>query len=133
MKTNLLLFAALLIASCSKTETPDPEQQVTYTVDCIACLVYVEDNIWNAGNEQERSRSQHFNVSGTWRYTWTNTSRDSVTMRIVVSVFAKRQAVKARIETNDGKLTKMEKLMGFDPTLSDPSPLFDTVLTLKLR
>lgn len=133
MKTNLLLLAALLLASCSKTETPTPEQQVTYTVDCNTCLVYVEDQTWNADNEQERSRSQHFNVSGTWRYQWTNTNRDSVTMRIVVSVFAPRQVVKAGIQTNDGRGTEMEKLMGFDPTLSDPSPLFDTVLTLKLR
>lgn len=132
IKLLALAFAALALASCKKEAPIEPEQKVTYSVACDYCLVYVEDDIWNPDNDQDRSKSQHFNVRGQWKYQWTNASRDSVNMRIVVGVFSPRQNIKATIRTNDGKSATFSGPLGFDPRITDPQDS-ETVLTLKLK
>lgn len=129
---SIIAIAAIAMTSCKKEAPIEPEQKVTYSVACDYCLVYVEDDIWNADNDQDRSKSQHFNVRGQWKYQWTNASRDSINMRIVVGVFSPRQNIKATITTTDGRSVTFNGALGFDPRITDPQD-GETVLTLKLK
>lgn len=136
MNKIIAIAALTLVAlvSCNKEkEVIKPEQRITYNVECDYCLVYIEDNVWNRTNALERSKNQHFAVNGKWKYEFTNTKLDSVEMMISVSVMGGKQKLKASISTNDGKITSINELMGYnnDPTKEDYG--FDRSLKLQLK
>lgn len=115
---KLILAAALALSlfSCTKNNEPQPKkaQITTYKVDCVYCLVYIEDAVWNRTNEQERSKNQHFNVNGHWKYSFPSDSLSQATLRVVVSVFGGNQQVKASITTNDGLKSLLDREMGVE-------------------
>lgn len=114
MKKLILLSAVALLgfASCKKG-TPSV-QKIKYHVECSYCSIYIEDDVWNHLNELERSKNQHFNVSGTFDYEFINTTLDTVSITFFNGSFAKAQNVKASITTNDGKSLQINEKIGFD-------------------
>lgn len=108
------VMISVMLFSCSKKTDVNPRKIVTYTVECGYCTVYVEDNVWNRYNEQERSKNQHFNVNGKWFYRFSNSELEEATMNIVVSVTSGvRQEVKALIQTNNGKSVSYKGIMDY--------------------
>ncbi|MFB5946116.1 hypothetical protein [Albibacterium profundi] len=127
-------IALAALASCSKEkESFDPQQKITYQVECDYCLVYIEDNVWNRNNKLDRSKNQHFNVDGNWRYEWVNTELDSIEMKIIVGVLGGKQNVKASIRTNDGKSVSFDEVMGYNDNPMKEDYGFEKVLKLKLK
>lgn len=120
MKTKQTLTAILIVimsaTSCIKEEQIMPsEQVVTYTLKCEDCLLQLEDDKWNAGNELERSKNQYFNVKGSFRYQFTNTTGlDSVTAVVSVSaLYPRQQVVYLNIWDNQGRSTRVIDTLGF--------------------
>lgn len=132
MKKVLLIFiAGLTLASCSKKQHIADVQTVTYSLKCADCLIYLEDDKWNRDNEQDRSKYQAFNVSGQFRYSFVNKSRDEVSARIYVSVFSNAQVVELEIsESLNGKKAYKKDTLGYRPF--HPSK-FEETLTLRLK
>src|SRR5690606_10992913 len=120
MKTTQKLAALFIVimsaTSCIKEEQIMPsEQVVTYSLKCEDCLIQLEDDKWNAGNELERSKNQYFNVKGSFRYQLTNTTGlDSVTAVVSVSVlYPRQQVVYLNIWDNQGRSTRVIDTLGF--------------------
>lgn len=111
MKTINILFLSLLIAgltSCSKqaNDLPEPKQPITvkYSVDCPACAVYFEDNVFNRNNGTDTRNEQYQVIHGSWTTTFkADTAFKTASLRIYVSVFAPDQSVHVRITTSDNK------------------------------
>ena len=117
-KLAVLIIVIMSATSCIKEEQIMPsEQVVTYTLKCEDCLIYLEDDKWNAGNELERSKNQYFNVKGSFRYQFTNTTGlDSVTAVVSVSVlYPRQQIVYLNIWDNQGRATRVIDTLGFSP------------------
>lgn len=106
---------AALTTSCTKEETIIPQtQEVTYTISCDYCLAYIEDDVWNRYNELDRSKNQHFNVNGSFKYTFTNTGLDTAIVRIYVSsMTGNAQVVKVNIWDNQGRSARSIDTLGF--------------------
>ena len=120
MKTTQKLAALIIVimtaTSCIKEEQIMPsEQVVTYSLKCDDCLIYLEDDKWNAGNELDRSKNQYFNVKGSFRYQFTNTTGlDSVTAVVSISVlYPRQQVVYLNIWDNQGRSTRVIDTLGF--------------------
>lgn len=125
-KILLSAFAILGFASCKKDQDITPKDQiVNYHVECDYCLVYVEDNTWNYLNELERSKNQHFNISGKWDYQFVNTKLDSLTIKFYVAPYFK-QSIKAIVTTNDNRKLVINEYLGGDFN-------YEKSFTLKLR
>lgn len=111
MKTIKILFLTLLIAgltSCSKqaNDLPTPVKPITvkYSVECPACAVYFEDNVFNRNNGTDTRNEQYQVIHGSWTTTFkADTAFKTASLRIYVSVFAPAQQVHARIVTSDNK------------------------------
>ena len=128
----VIIAAAITSSSCSKEEWPTPSEQViTYTLKCDDCLIYLEDDKWNAGNELQRSKNQHFNVKGSFWYQFTNTTGlNSVTGKIWVSALTQGpQVVYLSIRYNQGRSVEVRDTLGYSP---DWTKIYDYELSAKL-
>jgi hypothetical protein len=117
-KLAVLFIVIMSATSCIKEEQIMPSDQVvTYTLKCEDCLIYLEDDKWNAGNELQRSKNQYFNVKGSFRYQFTNTTGlDSVTAIVSVSVLrGDSQVIYLNIWDNQGRATRVIDTLGFSP------------------
>jgi|GEM_PF-5358550 len=131
--TNVLTALVLaLLASCTKSEDITPSvQEVTYTLHCKDCIIYLTDSKWNDGNELERSKHQYFNVSGDFSYTFINkgnieTARAEVSVSVLYPV---QQEVTLSIRDNQGRTVTVVDTLGFS---SNPSQRDRFTLTAKL-
>lgn len=122
----------IVLVSCSKEKQPPipKTQRVFYEVQCADCLVTLQDDKWNDNNELDRSKSQSFNVTGKFKYTFDNTSLSSVKFEIYVSVFAPKQQIFAKAYTNDGHIVDLSGWYGLDYPKDNPLHR-DTTLILK--
>jgi hypothetical protein len=133
MKKITLLSAILIIGliSCKKEDPKTNKQFVNYEVECIDCVVYLEDSKWNYTNEMERSKNQHFNVQGKFHYGFENTNLDSIRVKLYVGTFSPYQEVKLNVYTNDGIRYEIVDRLGFDSRgLSDK---LEKSYTLKIK
>lgn len=110
-----MLMMVMALASCQKEKPIEPRKQVvTYQVECKDCLITLESDKWNRHNDLERSKNQVFNVTGKFKYSFVNTSLDSVKFSIYVGVFGGKQYIKAMVYTNDGHTTNIDGFYGLD-------------------
>lgn len=130
MKKFILAASILTMLLSCKKETVAPQvQTVDYDVKCNYCSVYIEDNVWNRYNEQERSKNQHFNVNGTWHYEFKNEGLDAASLRVFLGSFGGVQHIEASITTNDKRKVILSRDMGF----GSKSDLIDTAIYLNLK
>lgn len=118
---NLCMVFALLVGltSCSKqaNDLPQPKQPITveYSVDCPACAVYFEDNVFNRNNGTDTRNEQYQVIHGSWTTTFkADTAFKTASLRIYVSVFAPDQSVHVRITTSDNKAIDKTLTLGAD-------------------
>lgn len=129
---RLPFLLLLLCVSCQKEKPIEPKKQIVYyEVQCQDCLIVLESDKWNSSNELDRSKNQSFNVTGKFKYSFENTSLDSVKFTIYVSaLYAAKQQIVARAYTNDGHITELSGWYGFDVNNDYPYSR-DGVLKLK--
>lgn len=134
-KAGYALALLLSFASCIKEDisVPPTEQVVTYAISCKDCLAVIESSKWNSGNELDRSKSQYFNVTGSFRVSFTNTELD--TARVVVSVSALypvEQVVYINIWDNQGRSARIVDTLGYSADWSKNNP-YELEAKLALR
>lgn len=145
MKTKTILNAltlgliAFATIGCSKEELLEPikeEQIVTYEVTCEDCLLEITSSKWNASNELERSKNQYFNVTGSFKYSFTNTNelRKANATVSVSAMSTTTQDVTLIIYDNQNRRIHVQEELGFSwgPD-ADPDYSFSAELDLHLK
>lgn len=134
-KAGYVAMLLLTMASCGKEELVIPaEQQVTYTLKCKDCLIYLHSDKWNPSNELDRSKQQHFNVTGDFSYTFTNIGGlDTAWAQVSVSVlYPVEQQIELTISDNQGRSTRVTETLGYSPDWRKNNP-YELEAKLALR
>lgn len=108
---KILLLAMMLLGltSCNK-EQVEPENTITYQVDCIACHFKYEDEHWNRDNERYDAKSQYINVYNSAKVTFTHKDLKEIKFSVHQSVMMLRTQIVFIKIIKKGKVIFNEKV-----------------------